>query len=220
MTPFKFSLLDFVKFIESADQKHTIFYHPGATWWTHNESDLRVKSEVEWDQDIEAIQNKINISEGEVKEGLEMLLPEVIKARDSGEKLYMTPDGKMPQRMDVRTFIAFNLQNAGRLGKFGFITLMSGHHQNCGGVVSEFWDVFAEDCAVEWKANVFQLDSLRNRMRKVLNDWRADSLGGAKKLYAEGKRAVILPIRNTVEIGRNDLCPCGSGKKYKVCHGA
>ena len=20
-------------------------------------------------------------------------------------------------------------------------------------------------------------------------------------------------------IGRNDLCPCGSGKKYKICHG-
>jgi preprotein translocase subunit SecA len=29
--------------------------------------------------------------------------------------------------------------------------------------------------------------------------------------------------RNTTgakdEIGRNDLCPCGSGKKYKKCHG-
>ena len=22
------------------------------------------------------------------------------------------------------------------------------------------------------------------------------------------------------KIGRNDVCPCGSGKKYKVCHGA
>jgi preprotein translocase subunit SecA len=21
-------------------------------------------------------------------------------------------------------------------------------------------------------------------------------------------------------VGRNDLCPCGSGKKYKRCHGA
>jgi len=26
-------------------------------------------------------------------------------------------------------------------------------------------------------------------------------------------------IVNTVKIGRNDLCPCGSGKKYKQCHG-
>ncbi|WP_153720643.1 preprotein translocase subunit SecA [Sporosarcina cascadiensis] len=27
------------------------------------------------------------------------------------------------------------------------------------------------------------------------------------------------PIRRTVNIGRNDPCPCGSGKKYKNCHG-
>lgn len=28
------------------------------------------------------------------------------------------------------------------------------------------------------------------------------------------------PVRKADEIGRNDLCPCGSGKKYKNCHGA
>jgi preprotein translocase subunit SecA len=28
------------------------------------------------------------------------------------------------------------------------------------------------------------------------------------------------PIRKDVVIGRNDPCPCGSGKKYKNCHGA
>jgi len=30
------------------------------------------------------------------------------------------------------------------------------------------------------------------------------------------------PIRKTAEekVGRNDPCPCGSGKKYKKCHGA
>ncbi|MDD1621475.1 MAG: preprotein translocase subunit SecA [Methylococcaceae bacterium] len=26
-------------------------------------------------------------------------------------------------------------------------------------------------------------------------------------------------VRNTEKVGRNDLCPCGSGKKYKQCHG-
>jgi uncharacterized protein len=30
----------------------------------------------------------------------------------------------------------------------------------------------------------------------------------------------IDPIRKAPEPGRNDLCPCGSGKKYKKCHGA
>ncbi len=27
------------------------------------------------------------------------------------------------------------------------------------------------------------------------------------------------PVRAEVKIGRNDVCPCGSGKKYKHCHG-
>ena len=26
----------------------------------------------------------------------------------------------------------------------------------------------------------------------------------------------MMPIR-TVKIGRNDVCPCGSGRKYKKC---
>ena len=28
------------------------------------------------------------------------------------------------------------------------------------------------------------------------------------------------PVRSGVKVGRNDPCPCGSGKKYKKCHGA
>jgi preprotein translocase subunit SecA len=27
------------------------------------------------------------------------------------------------------------------------------------------------------------------------------------------------PVRVGPKVGRNDLCPCGSGKKYKNCHG-
>lgn len=27
------------------------------------------------------------------------------------------------------------------------------------------------------------------------------------------------PIVNGPKVGRNDPCPCGSGKKYKNCHG-
>jgi preprotein translocase subunit SecA len=27
------------------------------------------------------------------------------------------------------------------------------------------------------------------------------------------------PIRVEPKIGRNDPCPCGSGKKFKACHG-
>ncbi|MBP9549862.1 MAG: SEC-C domain-containing protein [Chitinophagales bacterium] len=27
------------------------------------------------------------------------------------------------------------------------------------------------------------------------------------------------PVRVEKKVGRNDACPCGSGKKYKNCHG-
>ena len=31
---------------------------------------------------------------------------------------------------------------------------------------------------------------------------------------------VVQPfVRTTPKVGRNDPCPCGSGKKYKQCHG-
>ncbi len=36
-----------------------------------------------------------------------------------------------------------------------------------------------------------------------------------KKLYKEAK--LMNTVVNTVKIGRNDPCPCGSGKKYKQC---
>jgi preprotein translocase subunit SecA len=30
----------------------------------------------------------------------------------------------------------------------------------------------------------------------------------------------VEPVRADPKVGRNDPCPCGSGKKYKSCHGA
>jgi hypothetical protein len=36
----------------------------------------------------------------------------------------------------------------------------------------------------------------------------------------ERSKAVFYPITDSARPGRNDPCPCGSGKKYKKCHGA
>jgi preprotein translocase subunit SecA len=36
----------------------------------------------------------------------------------------------------------------------------------------------------------------------------------------EGQRGAQPAVNKDVKIGRNDPCPCGSGKKYKKCHGA
>ena len=43
-----------------------------------------------------------------------------------------------------------------------------------------------------------------------------------RKQMAEGTMPGVVrrePVRNTTKVGRNEPCPCGSGKKYKQCHG-
>lgn len=39
-------------------------------------------------------------------------------------------------------------------------------------------------------------------------------------LYAKGEVSANHPPLHVVKIGRNEPCPCGSGKKYKKCCGA
>jgi preprotein translocase subunit SecA len=40
-------------------------------------------------------------------------------------------------------------------------------------------------------------------------------------MLAEEQAAETQPfVREERKVGRNELCPCGSGKKYKHCHGA
>ena len=38
-------------------------------------------------------------------------------------------------------------------------------------------------------------------------------------LSTNGEQKANVPVRVDKKIGRNDPCPCGSGKKYKNCHG-
>jgi len=44
--------------------------------------------------------------------------------------------------------------------------------------------------------------------------------GQAVNPKEEGEKPKRQPFRKKQNIGRNDPCPCGSGKKYKNCHGA
>lgn len=59
-----------------------------------------------------------------------------------------------------------------------------------------------------------------------VSDERANAFGSAiwavydlrQIWHSLGPR--VDPLRKAAEPGRNDPCPCGSGKKYKKCHGA
>lgn len=44
--------------------------------------------------------------------------------------------------------------------------------------------------------------------------------GQAVNPKEEGKPIKKQPVKKDAEVGRNEPCPCGSGKKYKNCHGA
>lgn len=44
-------------------------------------------------------------------------------------------------------------------------------------------------------------------------------LGDEEKKYVPLQEICKEPVTSQPKIGRNDPCPCGSGKKYKNCHG-
>jgi len=98
------------------------------------------------------------------------------------------------------------------------------------------------DPLIEYKKESFELfqemmERIQDRVVKIL--WKMD-IGGGQGEEAEVQRVqralpppkqqltfsgapkeAPAPVKRTqAKVGRNDPCPCGSGKKYKKCHGA
>ncbi|QQK77894.1 preprotein translocase subunit SecA [Salicibibacter cibarius] len=61
---------------------------------------------------------------------------------------------------------------------------------------------------------------LRNNMQReaVADENKSQAVHGNNNKEQEKKKKQ--PIRKEKQVGRNEPCPCGSGKKYKHCHGA
>jgi len=63
-------------------------------------------------------------------------------------------------------------------------------------------------------------DSLASSVRNIHRYW----LEQRRLQIARGEMPTVIassePIRQAPKVGRNVPCPCGSGKKYKRCHGA
>jgi preprotein translocase subunit SecA len=72
-----------------------------------------------------------------------------------------------------------------------------------------------------------QMDAapVQQRKQERLQTSRTDDLAEAEKAMAQaratqtGEAPKVQQVKGVVKIGRNDPCPCGSGKKYKSCHG-
>jgi len=63
-----------------------------------------------------------------------------------------------------------------------------------------------------------RLDLSKYKTQKADADSRTNSEDPTKQDTRE--QQTHTPIRVEKKVGRNDPCPCGSGKKYKNCHGA
>jgi preprotein translocase subunit SecA len=60
---------------------------------------------------------------------------------------------------------------------------------------------------------------LEQRRRQERAAPRIELSAPPKAEGAPGKGAATV-VNRDAKVGRNDPCPCGSGKKYKKCHGA
>jgi preprotein translocase subunit SecA len=90
-------------------------------------------------------------------------------------------------------------------------------------LLNEIWTT-VEDRLSKVEVNVVQNRQTEQAVDTSKLDYEAGQLESgvsdeANLLKSAAKIQPKLPIRNVEKVGRNDPCPCGSGKKYKHCHG-
>jgi preprotein translocase subunit SecA len=55
---------------------------------------------------------------------------------------------------------------------------------------------------------------------QVQANLKREAVAEGQAVDPKAERKAKQPVRREAKVGRNDPCPCGSGKKYKHCHGA
>ncbi len=90
-------------------------------------------------------------------------------------------------------------------------------------LLNEIWTTVANRLA-KVEVNVVQNRETEQAVDTSHLDYKAGQLESGVSdetnlLNAVAKSQSKMPIRNIEKVGRNDPCPCGSGKKYKNCHG-
>jgi hypothetical protein len=75
---------------------------------------------------------------------------------------------------------------------------------------------------VDIEQTVYSYFSILGKEHPELDVWRQVALEREMDFRKSGKPGndfAKAPVRNETKVGRNDPCPCGSGKKYKKCCG-
>ena len=88
-----------------------------------------------------------------------------------------------------------------------------------------------EDHVVKFLYHAEPVENMQLRRRGVATTLSHPEAAGLASSHEQQERAANTPVsapdarpttvrRSQPKVGRNDPCPCGSGKKYKKCHGA
>jgi preprotein translocase subunit SecA len=65
-----------------------------------------------------------------------------------------------------------------------------------------------------------EIDELKRQQQALLDQQLEAHRRAQEAAQSRQENAAPRPGRGTIKVGRNDPCPCGSGKKFKNCHGA
>lgn len=101
--------------------------------------------------------------------------------------------------------------------------LRQGIHLRAYGQVDPLREYQSEGFAMfEGMVTAIEEDAAKYIMKaEIRNNLRREEVakGQAVNPKEDGETVKKKPVRKKQDIGRNALCPCGSGKKYKQCHG-
>jgi preprotein translocase subunit SecA len=96
-------------------------------------------------------------------------------------------------------------------------------------LLEEMWERI-EDHVVKFLFHAEPVEKLEHRRRPVTATMSHPEAQALRASHEQQERAANTPVgqpaapatvrRHQPKVGRNDPCPCGSGKKYKKCHGA
>jgi SEC-C motif len=89
-------------------------------------------------------------------------------------------------------------------------------------ICGEYKDVVNEFKDNNYVPDKRELKSIKDFYAEVCEDWESNEDKNEDVNFDDFEimddvDTHILPIRTEPKIGRNDPCPCGSGKKYKKC---
>jgi preprotein translocase subunit SecA len=65
------------------------------------------------------------------------------------------------------------------------------------------------------------LEQVAPQQKEILEEREQSESPVSNQRKVSSPRRIVVPqkAKKGLKVGRNDPCPCGSGKKYKLCHG-